>query len=85
MIANILCWYKAMQEVGKLIIVLHRLVEKGASVVVIEHNTDVVAASDHVIDLGPGGGEAGGRIVAQGTPEDLVADPQSVTGRFLSL
>jgi len=74
-----------MQEVGKLIIVLHRLVEKGASVVVIEHNTDVVAASDHVIDLGPGGGEAGGRIVAQGTPEDLVADPQSVTGRFLSL
>jgi excinuclease ABC subunit A len=72
-----------MQEVGKLITVLHRLVDKGASVLVIEHNTDVVAASDHVIDLGPGGGEAGGRIVAQGTPEELKADPHSVTGRFL--
>ena len=74
-----------MQEVGKLIMVLHRLVERGASVVVIEHNTDVVAASDHVIDLGPGGGDAGGRIVAQGTPEELMADPNSVTGRFLSV
>ena len=72
-----------MQEVGKLITVLHRLVDKGASVLVIEHNTDVVAACDHVIDLGPGGGEAGGRIVAQGTPEELKADPNSVTGRFL--
>lgn len=72
-----------MQEVGKLITVLHRLVDKGASVVVIEHNTDVVAASDHVIDLGPGGGEGGGRIVAKGTPEELKADPNSVTGRFL--
>jgi len=72
-----------MQEVGKLIVVLHKLVEKGASVVVIEHNTDVVAAADHVIDLGPGGGEAGGRIVAQGTPEELMANPDSVTGKFL--
>jgi len=72
-----------MQEVGKLILVLHQLVEKGASVVVIEHNTDVVAASDYVIDLGPGGGEAGGRIVAQGTPEELMANPNSVTGKFL--
>jgi excinuclease ABC subunit A len=72
-----------MQEVGKLIVVLHKLVERGASVVVIEHNTDVVAASDHVIDLGPGGGEAGGRIVAQGTPEELMANPDSVTGKFL--
>jgi len=52
-------------------------------VVVIEHNTDVVAAADHVIDLGPGGGEAGGRIVAQGTPEELMANPESVTGKFL--
>jgi excinuclease ABC subunit A len=74
-----------MQEVGKLITVLHRLVDKGASVVVIEHNTDVVAASDFVIDLGPGGGEAGGRIVAQGTPEELKANPDSVTGKFLTL
>ncbi|WP_027184189.1 excinuclease ABC subunit UvrA [Desulfovibrio inopinatus] len=73
-----------MHEVGKLIQVLHKLVEKGASVVVIEHNTDVVLASDYVIDLGPGGGESGGRIVSRGTPEDIMNDPASVTGRFLS-
>ena len=72
-----------MHEVGKLIKVLHRLVDKGASVVVIEHNTDVVRASDWVLDLGPGGGEHGGLVVAQGTPEDIIADPESVTGRFL--
>jgi excinuclease ABC subunit A len=74
-----------MHEVGKLISVLHALVDKGASVVVIEHNLDVVAAADHVIDLGPGGGENGGIIVAQGTPEDLKANPGSVTGPFLEL
>ena len=72
-----------MHEVGKLIGVLHRLVDKGASVVVIEHNLDVVRAADWVIDLGPGGGDAGGRIVAQGTPEAIAADPDSVTGGFL--
>ncbi|MBG0776919.1 MAG: excinuclease ABC subunit UvrA [Desulfovibrionaceae bacterium] len=72
-----------MHEVGKLIRVLQSLVDRGASVVVIEHNTDVILAADHVIDLGPGGGEAGGRIVSQGTPEEIVADPRSVTGRFL--
>ena len=74
-----------MHEVGKLISVLHALVDKGASVVVIEHNLDVVAAADHVIDLGPGGGENGGIIVAQGTPEELAANPGSVTGPFLEL
>ena len=72
-----------MHEVGKLIRVLHRLVDKGASVVVIEHNADVVLASDYVFDLGPGGGENGGQIVAQGTPEDIMQNPESVTGRFL--
>lgn len=72
-----------MHEVGKLISVLHKLVDKGATVVVIEHNTDVILAADHVLDLGPGGGENGGRIVSQGTPEAIVADPHSVTGRFL--
>ncbi len=72
-----------MHEVGKLILVLHQLVEKGATVVVIEHNPDVIMASDYVIDLGPGGGESGGQIVAQGTPEQIIADPHSVTGRFL--
>ncbi len=74
-----------MHEVGKLIHVLHKLVDKGASVVLIEHNLDVVACSDWVIDLGPGGGENGGRIVSQGTPETIAKDPQSITGRFLPL
>ena len=72
-----------MHEVGKLIKVLHALVDRGASVVVIEHNTDMILAADHVLDMGPGGGENGGRIVAAGTPEAIVADPNSVTGRFL--
>ncbi|MEZ7195874.1 excinuclease ABC subunit UvrA [Pseudodesulfovibrio karagichevae] len=72
-----------MHEVGKLIRVLHALVDKNATVIVIEHNTDVIMASDHVIDLGPGGGEHGGRIVASGTPEEIIANPESVTGKFL--
>ncbi|MCQ2444144.1 MAG: excinuclease ABC subunit UvrA [Mailhella sp.] len=72
-----------MHEVGKLITVLHHLVDRGATVVVIEHNTDVMRASDHIIDLGPGGGQNGGRIIAAGTPEEIMADPASVTGRFL--
>lgn len=72
-----------MHEVGKLIRVLHQLVDKGATVIVIEHNTDVILSSDHVIDLGPGGGESGGTIVASGTPEQIMANPDSVTGRFL--
>jgi len=72
-----------MHEVGKLIRVLHALVDKGATVIVIEHNLDVIKAADHVIDLGPGGGENGGQIVAAGTPEQITADPNSVTGSFL--
>ncbi|MDR2825310.1 MAG: excinuclease ABC subunit UvrA [Deltaproteobacteria bacterium] len=72
-----------MHEVGKLIGVLHKLVEKGATVVIIEHNTDVICASDYVIDLGPGGGEYGGQIVASGTPEELIRDAASITGNFL--
>lgn len=72
-----------MHEVGKLVVVLHQLVERGATVVLIEHNTDVILASDYIIDLGPGGGENGGRIVAAGTPEAIMADPNSITGKFL--
>src|SRR6056297_1406440 len=60
-----------MHEVGKLIQVLQQLVDRGAGVVVIEHNLDVVKASDWVLDLGPGGGEHGGEIVAKGTPEEI--------------
>jgi excinuclease ABC subunit A len=72
-----------MHEVGKLIHVMNRLVDKGASVMVIEHNLDVIGAADHVIDLGPGGGEYGGTIVAQGTPEEIIKDTRSATGKFL--
>lgn len=72
-----------MQEVGKLVSVLHALVEKGATVVVIEHDTDMILAADHVIDMGPGGGENGGQIIATGTPEAIVANPDSITGQYL--
>jgi excinuclease ABC subunit A len=72
-----------MHEVGKLIHVLQALVDKGASVIVIEHNLDVIRAADYVFDLGPGGGEFGGQIVAQGTPEEISDNPESVTGEFL--
>jgi excinuclease ABC subunit A len=72
-------------EVGKLLQVLNKLVDRGASIVVIEHNLDVVAAADFVVDLGPGGGEDGGRIVATGTPEEIRDNPESITGRYLKL
>ncbi|MCF8029394.1 MAG: excinuclease ABC subunit UvrA [Desulfohalobiaceae bacterium] len=72
-----------MHEVGKLLQVLRELVQKGATVVVIEHNLDVIRAADCVLDLGPGGGEFGGRVVARGTPEQVRDDPDSPTGEFL--
>ncbi|HIT03445.1 MAG TPA: excinuclease ABC subunit UvrA [Candidatus Caccocola faecipullorum] len=64
--------------------VLSRLIEHGATVVVIEHDLDMIANADYVIDMGPGGGEAGGRIVAAGTPEEVAASPESVTGRYIA-
>jgi len=63
--------------------VLQRLVDTGNTVLVIEHNLDVIKQSDWVIDLGPEGGEAGGELIAVGTPEDVAAVPESYTGRFL--
>jgi excinuclease ABC subunit A len=73
-----------MADVEKLIRVLHRLVDAGNTVVLIEHNLDVIADADWIIDLGPEGGDAGGRIVAQGTPHALAAKPaQSHTARVL--
>lgn len=71
-------------DVRTLIEVLQRLTERGATVVVIEHDLDVIANADHVIDMGPGGGKQGGRIVAIGSPEQIAQNPQSVTGHFLA-
>ncbi|MDE6301169.1 MAG: excinuclease ABC subunit UvrA [Muribaculaceae bacterium] len=62
-----------------------RLIEKGHTLVIIEHNPDVIKCADHIIDLGPDGGDAGGEVVAEGTPEQVAANPRSVTGRFLNL
>jgi excinuclease ABC subunit A len=70
-------------DVKKLIAVLDELVEKGNTVVVIEHNLDVIKSADHLIDLGPDGGDAGGEVVATGTPEEIAAYPGSYTGQFL--
>ncbi|MEO9462714.1 MAG: excinuclease ABC subunit UvrA [Marinomonas sp.] len=71
------------EDVRKLLEVLHRLVDQGNSVVVIEHNLDVIKTADHVIDLGPGGGVRGGEIVATGTPEQVAKEPKSFTGGYL--
>ena len=70
-------------DVAQLLEVFDRLVVQGATVVVIEHDLDVIANADYVIDLGPGGGASGGRVVAAGRPEQVAANPDSVTGRYL--
>ncbi|MGC2393656.1 MAG: ATP-binding cassette domain-containing protein, partial [Methylovirgula sp.] len=70
-------------DVAKLLDVLHQLVDAGNSVIVIEHNLDVIKTADWIIDLGPEGGDAGGEIVAQGTPEEIAKAPQSYTGHYL--
>ena len=72
------------EDVRLLLNVLHKLVERGNSVVVIEHNLEVIKTADWIIDLGPEGGNAGGAIIAQGTPEEVAAHPVSHTGRFLA-
>jgi excinuclease ABC subunit A len=72
-----------MADVRRLVEVIQRLVDSGHSVIVIEHNLDLIAEADWVIDLGPEGGDGGGRIVAEGTPEEIACNPHSHTGRFL--
>jgi excinuclease ABC subunit A len=72
------------EDVRKLLEVLHRLVEGGNSVVVIEHNLDVIKTADWIIDLGPEGGVRGGEVVAEGTPEQIVKEPRSFTGQYLA-
>ena len=71
------------EDVRKLLELLHALVDTGNTVVVIEHNLEVIKTADWVLDLGPEGGDGGGRIVSEGTPEVVAADPASHTGRFL--
>lgn len=70
-------------DVKNLLIVLHQLVDKGNTVIVIEHNLDVIRTADWIIDLGPEGGEKGGYIVAEGTPEDIIMEKDSYTGQYL--
>ena len=71
-------------DIARLLDVLQRLVDKGNTVLVIEHNLDVIKSVDHVLDLGPEGGDAGGKIVAQGTPEEVANVKGSFTGEYLS-
>lgn len=73
-----------MADVDKLLHVLHALVDTGNSMVVIEHNLDVIKSADHIIDMGPEGGDAGGQIVAEGTPEQIIKSKASYTGKFLT-
>lgn len=72
------------EDISKLLQVLHKLVDQGNTVVIIEHNLDVLKTSDWIIDIGPTGGDKGGYIVAQGTPEDVISNPKSVTGEYLA-
>ncbi len=71
-------------DVARLLKVLQRLVDTGNTVLVIEHNLDVVKSADHIIDLGPEGGDKGGEIIAIGTPEEIAANKNSFTGEYLS-
>lgn len=71
-------------DIARLLAALQRLIENGASLLIIEHNLEVIAAADWVIDLGPEGGAGGGRVVVAGTPEDVAACAASHTGRFLA-
>ena len=70
-------------DVHKLVDILQRLVDTGNSIIVIEHNLDLIKTADYIIDLGPEGGEKGGQIIAVGTPEQIVKNEASYTGQFL--
>jgi excinuclease ABC subunit A len=72
-----------MADVDKLLHVLHALVDTGNSMVIIEHNLDVIKNADYLIDMGPEGGEAGGQVVAKGTPEQVAKNKDSYTGQYL--
>jgi excinuclease ABC subunit A len=71
------------EDIKMLLSVLHQLVDKGNSIIIIEHNLDVIKCSDYIIDLGPGGGEFGGNVIVQGSPEDVIRNAKSYTGSYL--
>ncbi|HAP71307.1 MAG TPA: excinuclease ABC subunit UvrA, partial [Cryomorphaceae bacterium] len=73
------------EDVRVLMQVIQRLVSQGNSIIIIEHNMDVIKQADHIVDLGPEGGSGGGQIVATGTPEEVAKNPESITGQFLKL
>ena len=70
-------------DIKRLLHAFDALVERGHTIIVIEHNMDVIKCADHVIDLGPDGGDKGGNLVAEGTPEDIAACEKSITGKYL--
>ncbi len=72
------------EDINNLLVVLHELVDKGNTVVIIEHNLDVIKTADWIIDMGPEGGEKGGMVIASGSPEEVAANPNSYTGNFLA-
>ena len=72
-------------DVHKLTEILHRLSSDGNTVIVIEHNLDVIKTADYIIDIGPEGGERGGTVIAQGTPEEVAKNPVSYTGRYIDM
>ena len=71
------------QDVKKLILIFDHLIQLGATVIVIEHDLELVTNCDYIIDMGPWGGTEGGRVVVEGTPEAVAANPESITGRYL--
>jgi excinuclease ABC subunit A len=70
-------------DIERLLDVLNRLTDRGNTIIVIEHNMEVIKSADYIIDLGPEGGEKGGEVVGCGTPEELIQNPDSYTGQFL--
>jgi len=70
-------------DINKLLVAFRRLIEAGGTVLIIEHNLDIIKCADWVIDLGPEGGSGGGQVVGAGTPEQIAANPESLTGQFL--
>ena len=70
-------------DIERLMLMINKIIEAGATAIIIEHNLDVIKLADHIIDLGPGGGDYGGTVVAAGTPEEIVNVEESKTGQFL--